>query len=114
MTPLDIGEIASEIVALIDKGGHAGVELTLTASPNISKIKGDIIQIRSVVMNLVLNGMSAVDGNGKVEIGIKKDGDFVVISIKDNGKGSILPTRAEFSSRFTQREKKGSGLGSQL
>ncbi|WP_068615591.1 ATP-binding protein [Paenibacillus tuaregi] len=76
----------------------------------------DVKQIKQVILNIIKNAMDAIeevegDHAGMIEIGAKQEGNYVNISIKDNGNGmdKTLLTRL-FDPFFTTKEK-GTGLG---
>jgi len=80
-------------------------------------------QISQVIQNIILNAKLAMPGGGEIHIGcqntldvlvdglIKKKGDFIKITIEDNGIGMSKEVLASiFDPYFTTRET-GSGLG---
>jgi signal transduction histidine kinase len=72
----------------------------------------DPAQMQQIVINLVLNALSAVEeGNGIIELDMQKDGDNIIFDIKDNGKG-IPPDKLDkiFDPFFTLTSG-GTGLG---
>jgi two-component system sensor histidine kinase HydH len=111
MEAVDAGEIAGEVRTLLAKGGYEGVKFNLEIEENLPSIRADRMQMRSVILNLALNAVAAVEGDGTVGIEAKRDGDFVLVSISDNGPG-IDPEHADkiFEPFYTTREK-GLGLG---
>ncbi|HDS29438.1 MAG TPA: GHKL domain-containing protein [Firmicutes bacterium] len=111
MDVLDIGEVVSEVFLLLDKGGYHNVEFNIAVSKDVPKVNADRSQIRSVILNLVLNAVAAIEKKGKIELKVYGDGDDAIISVSDNGKG-IAPENADkiFEPFFTTREK-GLGLG---
>jgi PAS domain S-box-containing protein len=86
----------------------------------------DIAQFETALINLAVNGRDAMDGEGRLTIGVKKvrtipalraqpprSGDFVAISMADTGAG-IAPDHLQsiFDPFFTTKEVgKGTGLG---
>lgn len=80
----------------------------------------DIDMLKTVVRNLISNAMKFSYEGGSIEIESKIDGDFVIISVKDNGKGikkedqeKLLKPNTHFTTYGTKNEK-GSGLGLML
>jgi signal transduction histidine kinase len=68
-------------------------------------------QIHQVVLNLLLNAIQAIDGDGTIEVAVKAEGKHLTTTIRDSGKG-IAPEELNriFEPFFTTKEK-GTGLG---
>lgn len=80
----------------------------------------DIDMIKTVIRNLISNAIKFSFEGGTITIGSKIEGDHVVISVKDSGKGikkedqeKLLKQNTHFTSYGTNNEK-GSGLGLML
>ncbi len=68
-------------------------------------------QLVQVFLNLVLNAADAVGKDGRIELGVKRKGEGVEVTVRDNGCG-IAPEHAGrlFQPYFTTK-KHGTGLG---
>ena len=104
----------------------AGMDLTVHAAPAVVRI--DPVQVEQVLFNLVLNARDAIAGEGHVAVEVRHvhiealhcvgcrapiDGDYVELSVTDDGPG-IDPATAEriFEPFFTTKETgKGTGMG---
>ena len=58
-----------------------------TNCPENIHIFGDESQYSQICINLLLNSIDAIGKNGKIEILLSQDWDFVLTWIKDNGAG---------------------------
>jgi signal transduction histidine kinase len=68
-------------------------------------------KIRRTVLNLLVNASDAVNGNGRIEVGVAATGPEVEIRVSDNGHGlSAADQQRIFEPFFTTKEK-GTGLG---
>ena len=84
-----------------------------TNCPENIHIFGDESQYSQICINLLLNSIDAIGKNGKIEILLSQDGDFVLTRIKDNGSG-IPPENMNkiFELLFTTKpEGEGTGIG---
>jgi len=74
----------------------------------------DSDKIQEVILNLVLNGIAAIDKEGEIAIVMKQTDGEIMIQVEDTGKG-IPPEHLPliFNPFFTTR-KKGTGLGLSL
>ena len=92
----------------------ATIERNFTELPNISCYLGDLNQ---VFLNLIVNAAHAISDNnvtnGVITVSTKKEDDFLVVSISDNGTG--IPEEIQhriFDPFFTTKEVgKGTGQG---
>jgi two-component system cell cycle sensor histidine kinase/response regulator CckA len=103
-----------------------GVELRTGAAPAIVRI--DPVQVEQVLFNLVLNARDAIEGQGHVAVEVRPvrieglhcagcrapiDGDYVELSVSDDGPGIDAATAERiFEPFFTTKETgKGTGMG---
>ncbi len=70
-------------------------------------------QLNQVFMNLLINALQAVDGDGEIRIRTEEAGDDVVITIEDTGEGIPEETLSRIFEPFytTKDIGKGTGLG---
>lgn len=80
----------------------------------------DIDMVKTIVRNLLSNAIKFSYENGNIILSSKADGDFVIVSVKDAGKGikkedqsKLLKQNTHFTTYGTSNEK-GSGLGLML
>lgn len=90
------------------------IKLIYEPTPSLPEVLHDPALIQQVILNLVLNGIQAIAGEGKVEIRCLPEPGFVVIQVSDTGRG--IPPEALnkiFKPFFTTR-REGTGLGLSL
>jgi len=98
----------------------------LNSDPNLPDIEADVGQMEQVILNLALNARDAMAGGGTLTIGTSSrefgadeasiyglaEGDYVVLSVADTGRGIDPQVRPHiFEPFFTTKEGKGTGLG---
>ncbi|KWV49072.1 hypothetical protein AS156_16535 [Bradyrhizobium macuxiense] len=87
-----------------------GIEIEVDAS--IPTIRGDRLQLQQVLVNLMRNGIEAMEagGRGKVlHVRAQRDGDFARVEVIDEGAGFADPNRV-FDAFYTTK-KSGMGMG---
>lgn len=72
---------------------------------------GDTSKIRRVLLNIIKNAVEAVDENGMIKLYVKRNGKYVEIICKDNGKGFDSEQLKKMSEPFFTTKQGGSGLG---
>jgi len=101
--------------------GLKNVEFSTQVPPDLPAFRMDSEQIHQVLLNLVLNGVQAIEREGKITMAAKVDGaggpgqaDLVEISVSDTGAG-IPPESLERIFRpFYTTKRGGTGLGLSL
>ncbi len=111
---VDVNSLVEDVLSLMSyavtkNGIHLSKELDL----NLSRVMLDQHKIGQVVMNMLLNAVQAVKGEGEVVVRTYADNGWCCIAISDNGSGiplHILPRI--FDPFFTTKDVgKGTGLG---
>ncbi|HSB70977.1 MAG TPA: PAS domain S-box protein [Candidatus Methylomirabilis sp.] len=114
--PLDLNEVIREVVALTQTDAlirHHPIELAL--APGLPPVRGDRVQLQQVLLNLVLNGMEAMEAQPpaarRLRIQTLPAGPAVRVAVQDRGPG-LPPEKLEtvFDAFFTTKAQ-GMGMG---
>jgi signal transduction histidine kinase len=105
-----LGDLLADLNALYAKDVQDKRLVLSNPDPNVT-FTADPSQLRQALVNLLQNGLEAVNGNGQVTITANAEPDNIQISVSDNGPGlSPEQTKRLFSPGFTTKQT-GSGLG---
>jgi PAS domain S-box-containing protein len=114
--PLSLREILSDVLKLLASDARKRhVQVREELQPGLPLVLGDQFQLQQVLVNLIVNGMDAMNGtpepNRRLTIKAAEDGPTVRVTVIDKGQG-IAPTHASriFESFFTTKDE-GMGLG---
>jgi signal transduction histidine kinase len=117
-TYCDIVEIVQKIMSnhLIPADKQ---ELTITTdiADDIPIINADIHMLERAITNLVDNAIKYTPNGGKIVLGVKREGETILVSVKDNGLGiskenqKFLFERHRRIHREEYKKIKGTGLG---
>ena len=114
---LDINEVIQEVLGLIQTEIRKNeVVLRMKLAPDLPRILGDRVQLQQVILNLVMNGIEAMNGviERSRELWIRSvqcDPDKVLVAVQDSGTG-LQPSSLDhlFKAFFTTKAK-GMGMG---
>jgi PAS domain S-box-containing protein len=113
---VDVNEVIREMVSLmLSEAGRRAISIHTELTSELPNVRADRVQLQQVFMNLMLNGIDAInEGNVAGDLTIKSqrnpDGQ-VLISVSDTGIG-LPPERAGkvFDAFFTTKPQ-GTGMG---
>jgi signal transduction histidine kinase/ActR/RegA family two-component response regulator len=126
---LDLNELVSEMCKLLRRLVPEDIAFNFRAGESLGRVKADPGQIEQVIMNLVVNAGDAMPAGGVLTVETRSvtvseeegalrrtlvsPGQYVVLSVTDNGTGMNAETKARiFEPFFTTKEQgKGTGLG---
>ncbi len=114
--PTDINKLITDTLALVERQAlFHNVRVERQLGPDVPLITVDPAQIQQVLMNLVINAVEAMDGEGTLTVGtrLRAGGSMVEIVVSDTGHG-ISPENLDriFVPFFTTKEEThGVGLG---
>jgi signal transduction histidine kinase len=115
--PLQLNDVVNDVVSLTrhEVLSH-GVSLRLKLASGLPPLLGDRVQLQQVILNLVMNGIQAMDGisDRPRELHIESHEDKaakVVIAVQDSGAG-ISPENADrLFDAFFSTKSNGMGMG---
>jgi signal transduction histidine kinase len=77
-------------------------------------VEHDAVLIGQVLLNLLLNAIQSIDGEGTVEVRVTADSLNALVSVKDSGRGIPPAQLAQVFRPFFTTKKSGTGLGLSL
>lgn len=99
----------------LQKGGSVGINFTPGDQP--IHLMMDSSQIEDAVLNLILNSLEAIDGDGNVTVSVGLNGagnsafPEAVVTVKDTGRGIPAESLARIFTPFFTTNPNGTGLG---
>ncbi|GGA65989.1 hypothetical protein GCM10011507_16990 [Edaphobacter acidisoli] len=103
-----VGVVVELTAAEMQENG-VRVQVDEPRDPLMVRVDGELIQ--QALLNLVLNAMQAMKHGGNIEVRVRRDHQFAVVEVADDGEGippEVLPRIFELY--FTTKPK-GSGIG---
>ena len=116
-TPLDLNEIASEVMALVAREltSHQ-VSVRMELAPALPMVRGDRVQLQQVIINLIINGIEAMQSitDRPRELVIRSaqdDKGRVLFAVTDRGVGISAEDAERMFSPFVTTKAGGLGMG---
>ncbi len=115
LRPVALNDILAGVVHLVrPECETAGVALENALEPTVGRIHADEERLRQVFLNIVRNGIEAMEGGGRLVVsshGADVRG-FVRVEVEDTGPG--FPETAPIFDAFYTTKERGTGLGLSL
>ena len=114
---LDVGALVGDVAALVRvDAATRQVKLDVDVPADLPHVRGDRVQIQQVLLNLILNGMDALNGtrleDRRVIVTARLDGaQLVEIAVGDAGHGIPADTLARIFDPFFTTKPNGMGIG---
>jgi two-component system sensor kinase FixL len=114
---LDLAELVGSVTQLArPDAAIRHVELKVNLPANLPPVRGDRVHLQQVLLNLILNGMDAMDEasqeNRRVTVNARVDNARTVeIAVSDTGPGIALEKLAQIFDPFFTTKPTGMGMG---
>lgn len=113
---IDLNEVLRETMQFLSALAVAReVDLTCVSAPDPLPVKGDLIQLQQVILNLIVNAMDAMSGMPSVErriiVSTARDDDNAELSVSDVGPGIPAGKLKEVFEPFFSTKPQGMGMG---
>jgi signal transduction histidine kinase len=110
LQPIDVARVIADVFAVLEgRAQSGGVRLSLDAAA--TPIEADAHRLRDALLNLVANAIDAIDNAGFVRVSLRDDGEDIIITVADNGKGMSADVLARLGRPFFSTKGQGTGLG---
>lgn len=89
----------------------SGIQILKQIDASIGEVSIDPEMVRGALFNLINNAIQAIEGSGTVTISAERDENFLVIGVKDTGKGISKEDQENIFTPFFTTKDSGTGLG---
>lgn len=113
---IDLNQLVEDVLHLVESEAHSlGVALHCGLADHLPSIRGDAVQLEQVILNLLRNGIEALQGVGSggaisVETGCH-DESMVTVAVVDTGVGLPEGEAEKVFEPFFTTKPKGLGMG---
>jgi signal transduction histidine kinase len=106
-----LNEVIQAMLPLIQADANAKGKMIDTELTEIPDIYLDEKEMRQLMLNLVRNGLDAMDAGGVLTIGTRREQDRIVLAVRDQGEGIPEEILGKIGTPFFTTKENGTGLG---
>jgi len=108
---LDLRSLVAELTAMLERLVPDNVSLVLEVDETPAVVYADAGRLGQVIVNLVVNAIDAIHGDGEIVIRVAVRGQTVVLEVRDTGAGIDDATKELLFEPFFTTKPHGTGLG---
>ncbi|OAO78324.1 Sporulation kinase B-like protein 1 [Anoxybacillus flavithermus] len=113
MEPLDVHHELTKVIDMLRPlANMSGVDIVSTLMP--AKVSGNAQYFRQCFLNIIKNGIEAIQHGGAVYVHMHVDERTVTIVVRDEGAGMTKEEIARFGEPYFSMKQKGTGLGAMV
>jgi signal transduction histidine kinase len=115
-SPVCLNEVVTDTLNILksrlDDRAAAGLRLTVNLHQGLPTVAGDEAQLKQVLLNILVNSMDAIAGEGEITITTHPENDNTVnLSVEDTGRGIPPENMDKLFNPFFTTKPVGQGLG---
>ncbi|VVS94194.1 two-component system sensor histidine kinase NtrB [Desulfoluna spongiiphila] len=89
-----------------------GIQVITELGPDLPEIHADAEKVKQVLINLIINAVHAIDGQGEIHVTTGSEGpETVFVTVADTGSGMDAETRSRIFDPFFTTKPTGTGTG---
>ena len=110
---VDVGDGLNDTLVMLSSKLRDGITVNIDLADKLPHIQAYGSELNQVWTNLIDNAISAMGGNGELELKAYQDDDWVVVEVADNGPGIPIEAQEKIFDPFftTKAPGEGTGLG---
>ncbi|MGA2745280.1 MAG: PAS domain-containing protein [Candidatus Sulfotelmatobacter sp.] len=112
---VDVSEVIQEMVVLLrSEASRHSVSIVTELSEDLPRVVADRVQLQQVLMNLMLNGIEAMQDTSGGQLTIRSlrgEGGQLLISVSDTGTGLPPDQADQIFNAFFSTKAQGTGMG---
>lgn len=111
--PVNLHELVRQQIQLVTPTAEQqGVHIHLQVDDDLkTDVSADRVRLEQVLLNLLVNGMEAMPGGGRLTIRVAEESDVVRIEVTDTGRGIPAELHDKVFDAYFTTKGSGTGLG---
>ena len=112
LEPVELPKVVSHVCELLRPEAAArGIEIVVAVPEGLLRFQADPVRLAQAVMNLVINGIQAVQQKGRIEVNASQAGEEILLSVRDDGPGIPGDKIGSIFEPYFTTKAEGNGLG---
>ena len=112
LEPVEIHKIVSHVCELLrPEASTRQVEIVAEVASDLPPVTADPVRLTQLLLNLMINGLQAVTGPGRVTVGAAQAGGNWSLRVRDTGPGIPPEKLGDIFDPYFTTKAEGSGLG---
>jgi signal transduction histidine kinase len=112
LTSFDLRRVVDEVTMLASpEAARRGIKVDTQLGDSALPVKADNDLVKQALLNVVLNGVQAMDNGGTLTIAARRDDSAASIEVRDEGAGIAPEIRDKIFNLYFTTKKSGSGIG---
>jgi len=110
--PEDINKIVTHVCELLrPEAVTRKVEILAEVEPDLPLVTVDSVRLTQALLNIIINGIQAVNGQGRIKFSAAKSGDNLLLRVQDTGPGIPANELGDIFDPYYTTKAEGNGLG---
>ncbi len=112
LAPIRLAELVSSVAALLSpQAREKGVRIDMQGGDELPEVMLDANKIKQALLNLMLNGIQAMEEGGTLTVAIRQVGAAATVTVRDEGPGILGENQEDVFAPFFSTKDHGAGLG---
>ena len=112
LEPVQIASVVAHVCDLLrPEASNRKVEIVVTVEPDLPPVRADSVRLTQALMNVVINGVQAITGGGRVTVIAAQVGENLLLRVQDTGPGIPPNELGEIFDPYFTTKPEGNGLG---
>jgi len=112
LEPVEMTKIVSHVCELLRPEASARkVEILAEVEPGLPLVKVDSVRLTQALLNIIINGIQAISGCGRVKVSAAKSGENLFLRVQDTGPGIPVDALGDIFDPYFTTKAEGNGLG---
>jgi signal transduction histidine kinase len=112
LEPVAVEKIVTHVCELLrPEAAKWKIELLAEVESNLPLVMADSVRLTQALLNIIINGIQAITGEGRVNVIAAKSGDVLFLRIQDTGPGIPADKLGDIFDPYFTTKAEGNGLG---
>ncbi len=112
LEPVEINKIVTHVCELLRPEASARkIEILTEVEPDLPLVTVDSVRLTQALLNIIINGIQAISGQGRVKVSAAKSGGKFWLRVQDTGPGIPAENLGDIFDPYFTTKADGNGLG---